>query len=74
MMQQGLNARQLERVDYECDLLRMTKEQLIYVAPWLFCNGITASNTVAYEDKEKEYDTDIPETNPKSEYYLGWDL
>ncbi len=52
-IQEGLSNRQMSKIQYECDLLRMDIQKLLYVAAHLFNEGVTASNTKIIETVEK---------------------
>ena len=45
-IQQGLSKKQMTKIEYECDLLRVDVQKLVYMAPHLFNEGVTAANTV----------------------------
>jgi hypothetical protein len=53
-IQSGLSVHQMTKIEYECDLLRMDVQKLLYVAPFLFCEGITASNTEVVVTPQEE--------------------
>jgi len=48
-MDTNLSEKQLSRIRYECNLLKMSVQQLYIVAPHLFHEGITAANTAVSE-------------------------
>lgn len=48
-MELELSKKQMSKIEYECNLLRITIQQLYVVAPHLFHEGITAANTVVSE-------------------------
>lgn len=47
----GLNPKQLDKIKYECNLLRKSIQELMYIAPHLFNNGVTSANTKIVEPK-----------------------
>lgn len=49
----GLSQEQLQKIKYECDLLRKDIQELLYIAPHLFTEGVTAANTVVIKEKKK---------------------
>jgi hypothetical protein len=49
-----LSQKQQSRIEYECNLLRVNAEQLYYIAPHLFHEGVTAANTKIEELSEFE--------------------
>ena len=53
-----LSQKQIKRIEYECLLLKKTIEEMLIIAPFLFTEGITASNTneTKIEPKEEEKD------------------
>ena len=46
-MELQLSKKQVKRIKYECDLLKMSPQQLYVVAPHLFVENITSANTEA---------------------------
>ena len=44
-MELNLSEKQIKKIKYECDLLRMNIQQLYVVAPHLFVENITSANT-----------------------------
>ncbi len=44
-IKEGLSENQMKKIMYECDLLMVSPNDLIYIAGHLFNEGITASNT-----------------------------
>lgn len=44
-LKNGLSKLQMNKIAYECDLLRVDIERLIYLAPFLFIEGVTTANT-----------------------------
>lgn len=59
-IQQGLSKKQMSKIQYECDLLRVDPQKLMYIAPHLFNEGITSSNKEYVNEpepvKEEDYD------------------
>lgn len=53
-MELELSKKQMSKIEYECNLLRITIQQLYIVAPHLFHEGITAANTVISEVNQFE--------------------
>lgn len=53
-MELELSKKQMSKIEYECNLLRITIQQLYVVAPHLFHEGITAANTVISEVNQFE--------------------
>lgn len=53
-MELELSKKQMSKIEYECNLLRITIQQLYVVAPHLFHEGITAANTVVSEINQFE--------------------
>lgn len=44
-LQKGLSKKQMDKVQYECDLMRMEPQRLLQIAPHLFNENVTAANT-----------------------------
>jgi hypothetical protein len=53
-MELSLSKKQMSKIEYECNLLRITIQQLYVVAPHLFHEGVTAANTVVSEVNQFE--------------------
>ena len=45
-LQKGLSVSQMSKIEYVCMLLKVTPQQLVNMAPHLFNEGVTESNTV----------------------------
>ena len=81
-MEIQLSKKQMEKIQYESMLLRMTPQQLYVVAPHLFNENITAANTKVEEKEiteqidsiEKEFKSllqndDEEDSNTYGDYY-----
>lgn len=66
-IQEGLSKRQMQRIEYECSLLKVDIQKLLYIAPHLFNENITSANTKVIEDKTKETPTNYEDVY--GEYY-----
>lgn len=68
-MELKLSEKQLSRIKYECNLLRMTVSELYIVAPHLFHEGVTAANTVVENFEElKEKAKEVLSNFGKEDY------
>jgi hypothetical protein len=52
-LQKGLSQHQMDKIQYECTLLKVTPQQLVHMAPHLFNEGVTSANTSVTESFEK---------------------
>ena len=73
-----LSQKQMNRIEYESMLLKTSPEQLYYIAPHLFHEGITAANTEAKENTDvinnlketvKEFLKESDNKEDESEYH-----
>lgn len=51
-LKEGLSQKQMKRIAYECMLLKKDVQELLYIAPHLFNEGITSANTPVTETIE----------------------
>jgi len=53
-MELNLSKKQLDRIQYECNLLKLSPQQLYIIAPHLFHEGVTSANTEIKNDTFNE--------------------
>jgi hypothetical protein len=70
-VQSTLSQKQMNKIKYECDLLRKSVQDMVYLAPFLFCEDVTAANTIVVKETkiaEPEQEEEF-EVNPYAHYY-----
>lgn len=56
-LKEGLSYEQQKKIYYEAALLRIAPQDLLYLAPHLFCEARTAANTAVILEDEDDYPT-----------------